>query len=73
MNENPMKPGSKAAAPDEPAEMDRESDRLQAVLELWRDKKIRGIITQRIGFAEAARALEELGQRRSTGKIVLQT
>jgi hypothetical protein len=36
MNENPKKPGSKAAAPDEPAEMDRESDRLQAVLEIWR-------------------------------------
>lgn len=36
MKVNSTKPGSEVTAPDEPAELDRESDRLQAVLELWR-------------------------------------
>ena len=43
----------------------------EAVLELWRDKKIRAIVGSRVGFDQAAAALEELAQRRAVGKTVV--
>ena len=43
----------------------------EALLELWRDKKIRGIVSSRVGFDKAAVALEELAGRRSVGKTVV--
>lgn len=43
----------------------------EALLELWRDKKIRAIVGSRVGFDQAAIALEELAQRRAVGKTVV--
>ena len=42
-----------------------------ALLSLWREKKIRAVVSRRIRFADTALALEDLAQRRAVGKLVV--
>jgi NADPH2:quinone reductase len=47
------------------------SDVHSALLELWREKKIRAVVTRRAAFTDTALALEDLARRRVQGKIVI--
>jgi NADPH2:quinone reductase len=42
-----------------------------ALLSLWREKQIGGIVSRRVRFEDAAEALEDLAQRRAMGKLVV--
>jgi len=43
----------------------------EALLALWREKKIRPVVSRRIRFEDTALALEDLAQRRAVGKLVV--
>jgi NADPH2:quinone reductase len=47
------------------------SDVHTALLALWRENKIRAVVTRRAPFLDAGIALEDLAQRRAQGKIVI--
>lgn len=43
----------------------------EALLTLWREKKIRAVVSRRIRFEDTALALEDIAQRRALGKLVV--
>ena len=43
----------------------------EALVSLWREKKIRSVVTRRVAFGDVPLALEEIAQRRATGKTVV--
>ena len=43
----------------------------QALLSLWREKKIRSVVTRRVSFDDVPAALEDIATRRATGKTVV--
>jgi len=46
------------------------SEMHEKLLALWREKKIRSLVTREVDFDSLPQALEDLAERRSTGKIV---
>ena len=43
----------------------------KALVSLWREKKIRSVVTKRVSFEDVPSALEDIANRRATGKIVI--
>ncbi len=43
----------------------------EALVSLWREKKIRSVVTTRVSFEDVPTALEDIANRRATGKIVV--
>jgi NADPH2:quinone reductase len=43
----------------------------EALLALWREKKIRAVVNRRVRFEDTALALEDIAQRRAMGKLVV--